>query len=188
MKKTIVPAALFILLCAVPAAAESPSGKIYAGSSLAGFSASTLSGAGAFYQFLITETFSIKATGLWYMNKKEKTNINYPGETRHYERLFWDAGGEIQKTVFSFKMADAGFESYFLIGGSYWHSTPHDAFDREDNFNNKRYALGLGAGARLTIASRIFADVSVTYQYTRYLSKINEYAGLGCGCSAGIIF
>lgn len=187
-KKCIIVVFVFILsMSQLFAEEKAESGKI--GRNMVGLCASSLSGAGLFYQYAFNDNYSFRADGIWYLNKKKESNNLYPGENRIYERKYWVAGGEIQRTLYT---VDAGvnvpFSLYALVGGSYWYSKVKHPYHPEHDYIYKHYTSGLGLGGRLVFQQHLSFDASLVYQYSKYIDSIRRYAGLGGGCSVGLVF
>jgi hypothetical protein len=187
MKKCLLCVIAFCFVLCIPLNAQVRDAQSYAGKSYFGLTGSSLSGVGLMYQYNLTEKFSMKADGVWYLNKTERENKAYPGEKRRYTRNFWCAGGELQRTVASLGLGDADVVFYALIGGSYWYSKASYPYEVEDSFDKRYFAIGAGFGSRFILGSLLFVDASITYQFTRYTNSFKRYIGLGGGGSVGII-
>ncbi len=153
-----------------------------------GLAASTVSGTGLSYSRLFGADYLLKASGMYYENREEKTNPLNAAERDFNTTRWWDAGGELQKNIFSASKEGTSINFYLLAGGSYWHEKKDRPFSAEDNGTFKYYTAGTGAGVRLIIAGRFSLNMDITYQYTDRLGNKEKYTGFGGGFGVNFLF
>ena len=149
-----------------------------------GLSFSIATGAGLYYQFILSPDYRLKLDGLFFYNEGEDDEMTASA----------NGGFEFQKTIHSTRYT----RLYGLAGMAYWFEksrTPEyeDPADSDkvtdmDKYLNRWLTAGLGLGIEFLILSHVAINVDLLYYYEHNFGETYRSIGFGGGGGIGYAF
>jgi hypothetical protein len=149
-----------------------------------GISFSIATGAGLYYQFILSPDYRLKLDGLFLYNEGEDNEMDASA----------NGGFEFQKTIHSTNYT----RLYGLAGGAYWfeksrsplYDDPADS-DRVtgiDKYFHRWLTVGVGLGIEFLILSHVAINVDLLYYYEHHFGENYRAFGFGGGTGIGYAF